>query len=128
VNKLSRLRVVMLSGALLIVATGTTAARDAESGKDLYRTYCWQCHGSQGNGKGINAGDNMSVAPRDHTDAKYMSGRSDAELFKAIKEGGPAVNKAVLMPPWGTVLTDEEIHTLVRYLRELCGCRHAPTS
>jgi cytochrome c oxidase cbb3-type subunit 3 len=128
VNKSSKIRLVAIAGALLIVAVGPAAVRGAESGKDLYRTYCWQCHGSQGNGKGINAGDNMSVAPRDHTDAEYMSGRTDAELFKAIKEGGPAVNKAVLMPPWGAVLTDEEIHTLVRYLRELCGCRHGPAS
>jgi len=128
VNKFCRSRVLGLICALTALAAGTIDVYGAEAGKDLYRTYCWQCHGSQGNGKGINAGDNMSVAPRDHTDAKYMSGRSDAELFKAIKKGGPAVNKAVLMPPWGTVLTDDDIHTLVRYLRELCGCRHEPAS
>jgi len=125
-NKTSTSRLLALSGAVLLMAAGLATAHGAEPGKDLYRTYCWQCHGSQGTGKGINAGDNMSVAPRDHTDAKYMSGRTDAELFKAIKEGGPAVNKSVLMPPWCGVLTDEEIHTLVRYLRELCGCRHGP--
>ncbi|RMD80504.1 MAG: cytochrome c [Gammaproteobacteria bacterium] len=115
-----------LAGALLAgaLAWAAPAAAGTPSGRDLYKTYCWQCHGSRGNGKGINAGDNMSVMPRDHTDAKYMAARSDEELFRAIKEGGPAVNKSVLMPPWGGALSDEEIHRLVAYLRELCRCRH----
>jgi cytochrome c oxidase cbb3-type subunit 3 len=118
----------MAVGAVACLFAVSIAAPAAETGKDIYRTYCWQCHGSQGNGKGINAGDNMSVQPRDHTDAKYMSGRSDDDLFKAIKEGGPAVNKSVLMPPWGEVLTDEEIHAVVDYLRELCRCKYGSPS
>jgi len=65
----------------------------------------------------------MSVQPRDHTDAGGMGGLSDDRLFKAIKEGGPAVTKSVLMPPWGGVLSDAEIHDLVRYLRVLCACQ-----
>ena len=92
-------------------------------GKQLYHVYCSQCHGMQGNGKGINIRD-MSVQPRDHTDAKAMSARSDAELFKAIKEGGQAINKSLLMPPWGDVLSDAEIKELVKYLRTLCQCRY----
>jgi cytochrome c oxidase cbb3-type subunit 3 len=93
----------------------------AESGEDLYKTYCWQCHGMQGDGMGINIPD-MSVQPRDHSDTKEMTARSDEELFKAIKDGGQAIEKSVLMPPWGGVLSDEEIQSLVRYLRELCRC------
>ena len=53
-----------------------------------------------------------------------MGGRSDEELFKVIKEGGLAISKSVIMPPWGDTFTDEEIHDLVRYLRHLCKCRH----
>lgn len=114
--------------ASVVVAIGLpTPGYTAEPGKDLYKTYCWQCHGSHGNGKGINAGENMSVAPRNHTDSEYMSDRSDQDLFNAVKNGGPAVNKSVLMPPWGGVLTDDEIHALVRYLRVLCKCRYGST-
>ena len=70
---------------------------------------------------GVNIPD-MSVQPRDHTDSKEMSARSDAELFKAIKEGGRAVDKSLLMPAWRGVLSDEQINGLVRYLRQLCKC------
>ena len=108
---------------LLWIFVTAPSASAAENGAALYKTYCAQCHGISGNGKGINVRD-MSVQPRDHTDAKEMSARSDADLFKAIKEGGQSISKSVLMPPWGPALTDEQIHTLVAYLRELCKCSY----
>lgn len=109
----------------MILTTGTV--HGYESAADNYKSYCWQCHGMNGDGKGVNIRD-MSVQPRDHTDAKDMSTRSDEELFKAIKEGGQAINKSVLMPPWGGTFTDDEIHDLVKYLRTLCRCRHGNAS
>ena len=107
---------VMLLGLLV-----SPLVSSAESGADLYKTYCWQCHGMLANGMGMNIPD-MTVQPRDHTDTKAMTARSDEELFTAIKDGGQAIEKSVLMPPWGEVMSDEEIQSLVRYLRELCKC------
>jgi cytochrome c553 len=106
--------------ALLIAPLSSTAW--ATSAEDNYKNFCWQCHGMTGDGMGLNVQD-MSVQPRDHTSAKAMGGRSDADLFKVIKEGGLAIDKSVLMPPWGDSLSDDEIHDLVKYLRELCQCR-----
>jgi len=100
------------------------AISQAETAADNYKTYCMQCHGMQGNGMGANIQD-MSVQPRDHTDAKSMRGRTNEELFKVIKEGGLAINKSTLMPPWDGTFTDDEIHDLVKYLRKLCKCKHA---
>jgi len=93
-----------------------------ETAADNYKTYCMQCHGMDGNGKGVNIRD-MSVQPRDHTDAKAMSTRSDDTLFKTIKEGGLSIDKSVLMPPWGDTLSDEEIKDMVQHLRLLCKCK-----
>lgn len=90
-------------------------AQYAESIK-IYNTYCVQCHGINRDGQGINS-EHMSVQPRDHTDAKAMGDTPDDTLFKAIKEGGLAVSKSVLMPAWGGVLNDEQITDLVSYLR-----------
>ena len=112
-------RILVFIGFVLFFST----LHAGEQAKDIYKTYCWQCHGMAGNGMGVNIGD-MSVQPRDHTDAKEMSSRSDEELFKAIKEGGQAVDKSVLMPPWDGVLSDEEIGKLVKYLRRLCQCEY----
>ncbi|MFQ5427341.1 MAG: c-type cytochrome [Thermodesulfobacteriota bacterium] len=109
----------------MVFSTGSVLA--GERGEDNYRAYCVQCHGRNGDGKGLNIRD-MSVQPRDHTDAKNMSSRSDEDLFKAIKEGGQAVSKSVLMPPWKGTFTDEEIKELVKYLRTLCKCEHGSVS
>jgi cytochrome c oxidase cbb3-type subunit 3 len=64
----------------------------------------------------------MSTQPREHTDAKEMSARTDQELFKVIRDGGQSISKSVLMPPWSSVLTDEEINDMVNYMHELCKC------
>jgi cytochrome c oxidase cbb3-type subunit 3 len=107
---------------LVALATGPAlAAGDARRGEALYQVYCTQCHGLEGNGKGVNAAT-MAVQPRDHTDRGEMSARTDEELFLAIQQGGKAVNKSVLMPAWGGNLSNEDIDALVAYLRELC-CR-----
>ena len=107
---------------LLLLAAFSVQAQAKETPADNYKAYCVQCHGSEGTGKGVNTRD-MSVVPRDHTDAKSMSGRSDQTLFKAIKEGGPSIDKSILMPPWGSTLSDEEINELVQHLRMLCKCK-----
>jgi cytochrome c oxidase cbb3-type subunit 3 len=107
---------------LVPLALTSLPALGKESAADNYKTYCVQCHGMDGNGKGVNIRD-MSVQPRDHTDAKSMSARSDDTLFKVIKEGGPSIEKSVLMPPWGDTLNDEEIKDMVQHLRKLCKCK-----
>jgi cytochrome c oxidase cbb3-type subunit 3 len=96
----------------------------AESVADTYRLYCSQCHGTKGNGRGINeTAGGLAVSPRDHTDAAAMSKLSDHELRLAIAEGGDAVQKSELMPPWGQTLSAQQIDDLVRHLRALCKCK-----
>jgi len=106
--------------AFILLALFSVSAQSSTA-EDNYKNFCWQCHGMTGDGMGLNVQD-MSVQPRDHTSAKAMGGRTDADLFKVIKEGGLAIDKSVLMPPWGNSLSDEEINDLVRYLRKLCKC------
>ena len=107
---------------VLAVVFGPTGSR-AESAEQNYRLYCAQCHGTQGNGQGINqTADGLGVSPRDHTNAKEMSKLTDRELRLAIAEGGDAVQKSELMPAWGETLSPEEIDNLVLYLRKLCKC------
>lgn len=111
----------LILGALAALSLSASAWAK-ESAADNYKTYCVQCHGMEGNGKGVNIRD-MSVQPRDHTDAKAMSGRTDEQLFKVIKEGGPAIDKSVLMPSWSSTLSDDEIKDMVQHLRLLCKCK-----
>lgn len=113
------LHVAALIGVMSMTVPTPSQAGDARHGQALYKSYCTQCHGLAGNGKGINT-PHLSVQPRDHTDRAEMSARTDDDLFKAIKQGGQAVNKSILMPNWDGNLSDDEIRDLVAYLRQLC--------
>jgi cytochrome c oxidase cbb3-type subunit 3 len=101
--------------ALGMCGLGAARADEARAVK-LYNTYCVQCHGINRDGNGINSAS-MAVKPRDHTDTKSMGDTPDETLFKAIKGGGLAVSKSVLMPKWEGVLNDDQINELVTYLR-----------
>ena len=109
--------------ALAIALAAAPGDGRAETAEDNYRLYCTQCHGTRGNGEGINnTAGGLAVSPRDHTLAQEMSKLSDQDLRLAIAQGGDAVSKSELMPSWEGVLSAQEIDDLVLYLRMLCAC------
>ncbi|MBI5410032.1 MAG: cytochrome c [Nitrospirae bacterium] len=91
-------------------------------GEKIYTHYCSACHGNKGDGKGFNA-KNLDPRPANHTDAVFMSKRTDKELFDAVSGGGRAVGKAAIMPPWGNTFDKGQIKSLVQYLRKMCRCQ-----
>jgi|SRR5690554_4502817 len=110
------LLLLMASGA---AGTLSAEAAPADEGERLYTMLCVQCHGNNGDGRGVNA-THMSVQPRSHIDRGEMMARTDEDLFKVIEQGGSSINKSVLMPAWGGNLESEQIDSLVAYLRVLC--------
>lgn len=97
-------------------------APTAAQGEALYKQYCAPCHGLEGRGNGP-AAAGLPVKPADHTNGAVMNKISDAELFKAIKEGGQAAGKSPAMPPWGGSFKDEQIRALVLHVRSLAKSR-----
>lgn len=109
--------------AIALAVVFAPAASQAEPVQETYRLYCAQCHGTRGNGQGINqTAGGLAVSPRDHTNAREMSKLTDREIRLAIAEGGDAVQKSELMPAWGKTLSAPDIDDLVLYLRRLCTC------
>jgi hypothetical protein len=39
-----------------------------------------------------------------------------------IMDGGPALSKSAIMPPWSETLSEEEVDALIGHLRKLCAC------
>ncbi|MDX8405046.1 MAG: cytochrome c [Mariprofundus sp.] len=109
-------KLIYAAAALAFVAAPAAQAEEAYLN---YKTYCMQCHGMHGKGDGVNV-PAMNVQPRDHSDNKYMMSRTNTEIYKAIKFGGPAVNKSVKMPAWGDTFTEQELTELVGHIRTLC--------
>jgi cytochrome c oxidase cbb3-type subunit III len=115
---------VLLGAAVTIVfmLTATSvkswAAGNEEAAQE-YLIYCSKCHGATGHGDGPNA-STLKTRPRDFADCATMSKISSETLFKAIKEGGAAVNLPNDMPPWGQAFDDAEIKGLIQYVRTFC--------
>lgn len=90
---------------------------DLKAGKELYQQRCAPCHGSDGKANTPTA-HALKPKPRDHTNGKYMNALSNPHLQKVIKQGGPAVGKAPIMPPQAD-LSDQQIQDLIAFVRSL---------
>ena len=81
-----------------------------KDGKALYHRYCGECHGLQKDGMG-SLGPLLEQAPA-NLNSHATQSKSDEELFFIIKQGG-----GVEMHGWADTLRDEEIRSLVGYIR-----------
>ncbi len=106
------------SGFLFPQKHSTNLNREQQRGEQMYQYYCALCHGKTGKGNGFNS-FNMSVPPANHTDAVVMATLSDTQIHQVIKEGGPSLGRSPMMPPWGKVINDSEINSLVAFIRTL---------
>jgi mono/diheme cytochrome c family protein len=95
-------------------AAGLTYAE--AQGRLLFQQYCTTCHGDEGKGDGQNA-TNLVPPPGDLTALK--SAPDVVYLRRVIAEGGAAVGRSPLSPPWGRSLRAQEIDDLVLYCRAL---------
>ncbi len=89
-------------------------------GRKIFSRYCTPCHGEKGQGDGYNA-KNLDPHARDLTDKseEYMAKLSNQEIFEVIEKGGRGVDLAALMPSWGKHFSEEEIWSLVAFIRTL---------
>ena len=113
---MSRLVVVTtMTVGLILGAAGSAQAADS---KQVYDFYCAQCHGTAGDGKGINVTKDFATDPRNFTVGADMSKRTDDDIRTVIKDGGPAISKSPLMPPWGATISAAEVDGLLAYIRK----------
>lgn len=96
-------------------------AEKTGSGEAIYKINCTPCHGITGEGNGPKA-EELKIKPLDHTNATYMSTRTDEQLEYVIRNGGISISKSPIMPAWKDTLSDEQIKAVIKYLRKLCAC------
>jgi cbb3-type cytochrome c oxidase subunit III len=83
------------------------------AGKRTYNRYCANCHGL--NAEGGPGNDLIPPAP-DLTGNQWRHGSSDGEIFSTIKNGVPP---ELNMGAWGDQLKDQDIWSVVNYIRSL---------
>jgi cytochrome c553 len=99
----------------LIAFAGAATSTFAADAKANWDDNCAKCHGPAGKGD-TNMGKKLHI--KDLTDATVQAAFTDAEAFKAVKEGlqdkdGKTRMKAI------EGLSDEEITALVQHVRSL---------
>ena len=101
--KKTLLSMLVLSGFMVVARPAL-----ADDAAALYKSKCVICHGADG--KGSVAGQKLGAKDLQSPEVKKMS---DDELFKMTKEGKGK------MPAYDKKLTDDEIKSLVKFIRTL---------
>lgn len=101
-----------------LTATGEIPAAGAQvvSTDERYATLCASCHGPKGMGDGP-AGAALNPHPRNFHDKAWQAKVDDAHIAKVITGGGASAGLSAQMPPWGSVLSPEEIQAIVKKIR-----------
>jgi len=91
-----------------------------KKGEPLFIHYCSHCHGIAGDGDGYNA-EYLDKEPAELSDHEFLAKKSNEQIYKIIDLGGRGVRKSHLMPSFGHTLSEEELWSLVAYVRFLSG-------
>jgi mono/diheme cytochrome c family protein len=99
-----------IAGGLLVwlALSAPVAASDGnpKTGRTIYDKHCIACHGKTG--KGIGTLPDLSAPGT-------LAGRSDAQLFDKITNGGRGSG----MPAWGSVLSEQQRWDVLAYIKTL---------
>jgi mono/diheme cytochrome c family protein len=102
----------------------STTSEDIQSGQNLYNQNCAACHGIDGDGEGIFAGQYSPgeigssdllrdiTTPADFTDSEQMLATNSAILEGKMLRGGMGTG----MPNFGPIFTNSEIWSIIDYI------------
>jgi len=92
------------------------SSENVAAGKTLYTQNCALCHGPKGAGDG-EGGKALNPPPGDLRGLNGMPMASDGFYYWTIAEGGTPMKSA--MPPYKSVLKEEDVWRLILFLRTL---------
>ena len=103
-------------------ADGETSSKKGEVtvGKRIYNKYCYYCHGMEGRGDGAIA-IGLTPHPANFVADVDKMKKSDKELFESISKGirREVGGDELAMPQWNLILTEDEIWSVLAYVRYL---------
>jgi mono/diheme cytochrome c family protein len=103
------MKIVGQISAILFCTIAVACASAEQKGASVYKTNCALCHGASGDAN-TPAGKKFAV-PSFHVSDAFK--KSDAELLEFIKAGKGK------MPAWSDVLSDDEVKSVIVYIRTL---------
>src|SRR5438874_1271918 len=110
------LRLGLIFGVFLMIRPA--AAQPVDAAATVYRQRCATCHGP--NGDPEEGAPPTSRQPYDFSNCSVASAEPDASWIVAVRQGGAAVGLSSEMPAFEKILNDDQIRSVVAYLRALC--------
>jgi len=108
--------------ALLFSASGFAANRASlHSGRDIYQAACAGCHGGDGVGaeRTLIGFEPPETFP-DFTRCDQTTPEEDIAWKSIVRDGGPTRGFSQIMPAFADALSNEQIDSVVGYLRSFC--------
>ena len=96
-------------------------------GEKLYSHYCSPCHGIDGKGEGIYFGYGLEPKPANFTDPDFFQNRSETDIKTVIEKGSRYIGKSNLCPPWEGTFVEEEIVSIMKFIKFLSDTGRAET-
>ena len=95
--------------ALLFVGTAYAQEVDSEFGREIFLTYCWQCHGSNASGNGPMA-EMLAISPPDLRALAKRNGGSfpTEQIARKIDGRTPTLAHGGEMPIYGAFLDNDK--------------------
>jgi len=87
-------------------------------GKRLFYQYCVWCH-ADATPAGPSNRSNLTPVPALLNDGATLNTESDEYIQNIITLGGSALGKSAMMPPYGRMLSTEEIRALIAFTRAI---------
>lgn len=128
--------VASVTAVMGIAGCGLFQNETVSRGQHLYQHYCMHCHGESGHqNEGYNWGTMPDPRPKDLSNKGEMSTFKDEEIFSTIsrdmKDTTPEVGDKIgddefavpTMPTFKYTLSEEEIWSIVAYVRTLHGMK-----
>ncbi len=94
-------------------------------GKRLFYQHCVWCH-ADATPAGPSNRSNLTPVPALLNDGATLNAESDEFLQNIITLGGSAMGKSAMMPPYGRMLSAEEIRSLIAFTRAVAQPPYQP--
>ncbi|MEJ8567981.1 c-type cytochrome [Elongatibacter sediminis] len=113
-------------GALLLSAVALAAnAADLSRGEAIYAANCVTCHGPQGRPDPDSPlVKSLGIVPANFSDQLFNSREPASDWKIVITHGGPALGFSEQMPAFGDALTEEDIDSVLAYIKTTLGGEH----
>jgi mono/diheme cytochrome c family protein len=94
-------------------------------GKRIFYQQCVWCH-ADATPAGPSNRSNLTPVPPLLNDGAALNAESDQNLQNIITLGGSAVGKSAMMPPYGRMLSAEEIRAVIAFARVIAQPTYQP--